>query len=48
MEAEKVVPAHHKLSVFDLNDPEALALIEHAKESNAADHQLGVREALKE
>jgi MFS transporter, SP family, general alpha glucoside:H+ symporter len=47
METEKVVPGHRKLSIFDLNDSEALALVEHAKESNAADHKLGVCEAIK-
>lgn len=47
MEAAKVVPGDRKLSVFDFNDPDAVALIQYAKASNEADHQLSVRQALK-
>jgi len=47
MEAAKVVPGDRKLGVFDLDDPETLALIQYAKESNEAEHQLSVRQALK-
>ena len=47
METEKVVHGERKRSILDLNDPETLTLIQHAKESNAADHKLTVRQALK-
>lgn len=47
METEKVVPNDRKLSVFDLSSPEAIDLIRHAQESDAADHLLTVRQALK-
>ena len=47
METENVVPRNVKLGLFNLDDPETSALIEHAKESNAADHKLGVRQALR-
>jgi hypothetical protein len=47
MEAEKVVLGDRKVSVLDLDDPETLTLIQYAQESNEADHQLSVRQALK-
>ena len=47
MEDAKVVPGDRKSSIFNLNDPDTIALIRHAEESNAADHKLTVRQALK-
>ena len=42
-----MIPGDRKSSIFNLNDPDTIALIRHAEESNAADHKLTVRQALK-
>src|SRR5258706_16061501 len=47
MGTEKVVPTERELKGFDLSDPVIVELIEHAKESDAADRLLTVRQALK-
>lgn len=47
MEDEKVVPTVQELAGFDLNDPLIVELIHQAQESDAADRQLTIKEALK-
>lgn len=47
MTTEKVVPTEHELQGLDLSNPEIIELIHHAQESDAADRQLTVRQALK-
>lgn len=45
--AEKVIPTENELQGFDLDNPEIIELIAHAKESDAADRQLTIKQALK-
>lgn len=47
MESKQAVPTEHELEGFDLNDPAIIELIHHARESDAADRLLTVRQALK-
>lgn len=47
MATEKIVPTQRELGGFDLNDPRIIELIHHAQESDEADRQLTVRQALK-
>jgi hypothetical protein len=47
MEDEKVVPTVQELAGFDLNDPTIIELIHQAQESDAADRQLTIKQALK-
>lgn len=47
METEKVVPTERELKGLDLTNPGIVDLIHHAQESDAADRQLTVRQALK-
>ncbi|KAJ4249048.1 hypothetical protein NW762_012379 [Fusarium torreyae] len=43
----KIIPTQRELDGLDLNDPQVLDLIQHAKDADVADKQLTVREALK-
>jgi MFS transporter, SP family, general alpha glucoside:H+ symporter len=47
METEKVVPTALELKGIDLSPQDTSALIRHAQESDAADRQLTVRQAVK-
>jgi SP family general alpha glucoside:H+ symporter-like MFS transporter len=47
MESEKIVPNVQELSGLDLNDPTIVELIHQAQESDAADRQLTIRQAIK-
>lgn len=47
MPSEKVVPTEQELQAFDLNDPTIVELIHHAQQSDEADRQLTIRQALK-
>ncbi|KAE9369179.1 putative MFS alpha-glucoside transporter [Stipitochalara longipes BDJ] len=47
MEDEKVVPTVQELAGFDLNDPTVIELIHQAQESDAADRELTIKQALK-
>jgi SP family general alpha glucoside:H+ symporter-like MFS transporter len=46
-ETEKVVPTEEELKGFDLTNPEIVELINHARESDAADRLLTIRQALR-
>ncbi len=47
MATEQVVPTDRELKEFDLDSPEVIELINNARDSDAADRKLTVREALK-
>jgi len=47
MEDEKVIPTVQELAGFDLNDPSVIELIHQAQESDAADRELTIKQALK-
>jgi hypothetical protein len=47
MEDEKVIPTVQELAGFDLNDPAVIELIHQAQESDAADRELTIKQALK-
>lgn len=47
MSTEKVVPTEHELQALDLSTGEIADLIRHAQESDVADRQLTIRQALK-
>lgn len=47
MATEKVIPTEHELKGIELNSHDAFELIQHAQESDAADRQLTIRQALK-
>jgi SP family general alpha glucoside:H+ symporter-like MFS transporter len=44
---ESIVPNEQKLQGFDLKNPEIVELIHHARQSDAADRQLTISQALK-
>jgi len=46
MEDEKVIPTVQELAGFDLNDPSVIELIHQAQESDAADRELTIKQAL--
>jgi len=47
MEDEKVIPTVQELAGFDLSDPAIIELIHQAQESDAADRELTIKQALK-
>lgn len=47
MATEKVVPTEAGDRVFELDNPETVELIQHAQQSDAADRQLTIKQALK-
>ncbi|KEF63625.1 MFS transporter, SP family, general alpha glucoside:H+ symporter [Exophiala aquamarina CBS 119918] len=47
METEKIVPTERELKNFELSNPETITLIQKAQESDAADRQLTIPQALK-
>ena len=47
MAINKVIPTERELAHFDLQDPRTLELIQKAQESDVADKQLTVKQALK-
>jgi SP family general alpha glucoside:H+ symporter-like MFS transporter len=44
---ESIVPTEQELKGFDLANPDIVELINHAQQSDAADRQLTIRQALK-
>jgi SP family general alpha glucoside:H+ symporter-like MFS transporter len=46
MASEKIVPTDHELSGFDLELHDVVELIHRARESDAADRELTIRQAL--
>lgn len=47
METEKIVPTERELKNFELTNPDTITLIQRAQESDAADRQLTIPQALK-
>ncbi len=47
MAVDQIVPTDRELKEFDLDSPEVIELINDARDSDAADRKLTVREALK-
>lgn len=47
METEKIVPTERELKNFELGNPDTITLIQRAQESDAADRQLTIPQALK-
>lgn len=47
MAPDKVIPTERELETFDLNDPRTVELIRQAEQSDQADRQLTIPEALK-
>lgn len=47
MEVEKIVPNERELKNFELTNPDTITLIQRAQESDAADRQLTIPQALK-
>ena len=47
MAVDQIVPTDRELKEFDLGSPEVIELINDARDSDAADRKLTVREALK-
>lgn len=47
MEVEKIVPNERELKNFELSNPDTITLIQRAQESDAADRQLTIPQALK-
>lgn len=47
MEVEKIVPNERELKNFELTNPDTITLIQRAQESDVADRQLTILQALK-
>jgi len=45
--AARIVPTENELKGVDMSSSETLSLIQHAEQSDAADKQLTIRQALK-